>query len=111
HLTLAYVKPGTGQKYLGLSVPGYSVMVSTITFSTSDGYITKIPLGDFRQLKSHIKDNEARTDMAETLKYAFSKMRSKATPTCLEKLAKAVPKIITPLVGKADLPEEWQEEL
>jgi 2'-5' RNA ligase len=111
HLTLAYVKPGTGRKYLGLSVPHQSVMVSTITFSTSDGYITKIPLGDFRQWKAHVKTSDTHTRMADSLKSALGKVADKATPARLSKLARAVARVIMPLVGKAELPDEWQEQI
>ena len=111
HLTLAYVKPGTGQKYLGLSVPHQSVMVSTITFSTSDGYIVKIPLGNFQEWKAHVKDNEAYTQMADTIRGALGKVNSKATIARLTKLAKATVKIVAPLVGKAELPDDLDEQL
>lgn len=62
-------------------------------------------------LKAHTKDNEAHTGMAETLKGAFNKLNGKATPARLEKLAKAVAKIVQPLVGKAELPDKWDEAI
>jgi hypothetical protein len=73
-------------------------------------------LGDVKKekaliLQARVRDNEAHTDMSETLKYGFSKLNDKATPARLTKLAKAVAKIITPLVGKAELPDDWQEAL
>jgi hypothetical protein len=35
----------------------------------------------------------------------------KATPARLSKLARAVARVITPLIGKAELPNEWQEQI
>lgn len=67
--------------------------------------------GDVKKEKAHIKGSEAHTEMAETLKGAFNKLNSKATLTRLEKLAKAVAKVVQPLVGKAELPDKWDEAL
>lgn len=110
HLTLAYVKPGTGEKYLSLSAPHQSVMVSTISFSTSDGYITKIPLGAIQQFKAKVKSEYHNIKMADSLKSALDKVNGKATPARLGKLIKAVTHVIFPITQKAGA-DDWQEQL
>lgn len=47
HMTLAYVKPGEGDKYVGKSVPGLTgkeITFPTVTFSAKDRSKTHIPL-------------------------------------------------------------------
>jgi 2'-5' RNA ligase len=46
HITLGYVKPGLGGKYVDdNSLAGKTVTIGTLTFSSKDGTETKIPLG------------------------------------------------------------------
>jgi 2'-5' RNA ligase len=48
HVTLAYVKAGTGKKYAGRvlkGVSGETITVPSVTFSAKDGTKTEIPLG------------------------------------------------------------------
>lgn len=47
HVTLAYVKPGEGKKYVGQSVPGVTgetIPFDSVTFSSKNGTMTPMPL-------------------------------------------------------------------
>ncbi len=44
HLTIAYLKPGLGQKYVGLGLRGWRVLLNKLTFSDRDGRETIIDL-------------------------------------------------------------------
>jgi hypothetical protein len=61
--------------------------------------------------KAHVKTSDTHTKMADSLKSALGKVADKATPARLSKLARAVARVITPLIGKAELPNEWQEQI
>ncbi len=46
HLTLAYVKPGMGEKYAGRAdLEGQQVTIDSLAFSSKDGQVTMLPLG------------------------------------------------------------------
>jgi len=46
HVTLAYVKPGEGEKYAGdASLEGQTVSLNSVAFSGKDGSVVEIPLG------------------------------------------------------------------
>lgn len=96
HLTIAYVKPGAGQRYLGLSLPRQSVLVATISHSTSDGYISKIPLGDFRQMKA--ATTSAKQRLTAALKPALTNIADEATDGRLKKLVKETAEILEPVL-------------
>jgi 2'-5' RNA ligase len=44
HLTLAYVKKGTGKKYVGKGLTGVELEVKSFTFSTPEGKKIQIPI-------------------------------------------------------------------
>lgn len=98
HLTIAYVKPGLGVKYLELLLPRQSIMVSTISHSTSDGYISKIPLGDFRQMKANYKATSAKTKLTAALKPALTNIADEATDGRLKKLVRETAEILEPVL-------------
>jgi 2'-5' RNA ligase/predicted ABC-type ATPase/GNAT superfamily N-acetyltransferase len=47
HVTIAYLKPGMGDKYVGISPPfaGMRALIDTVQFSSKSGQTTDIPLG------------------------------------------------------------------
>ena len=110
HLTIACVKPGMGRKYLDLPVLPQSVLVSVISHSDSEGYITKIPLGNFREL-AQVTRADFRPQMAIPLTRALNAMAAKATPQRLKKLARAAAKLILSQVTKAESSDDWQAGL
>jgi len=93
HLTIAYIKPGMGRKYLSLPISPQSVLVSVISHSNSEGYITKIPLGNFREL-AHVTRADYRPQMTAPLTRALDAMAARATPPRLKKLARAAAKTV-----------------
>jgi 2'-5' RNA ligase len=56
HVTLAYVKPGEGEKYVGdETLVGTSITFDTIAFSDTDGNLTEVPLageGTFEEARA-----------------------------------------------------------
>lgn len=86
HVTLAYVKPGLGQKYVGLSdVDGMTVDLAAMKFSAPEGQVTEIdlikPWGDRLSLERlPVIDPEIRRKVREQAEREFPERLSVDAP-------------------------------
>ena len=80
HITIAYLKKGTGKKYFMKKNPleGYEAVVSELTFSHRDGKKTKLKLERKEMKKSELREM-IRECIKETLKESKTKKVTKKT--------------------------------
>lgn len=110
HITIGYLKSGTGKKYLDLTLPPKSILVDVITLRRMDYGLVKIPLGAIykAELGSEAitavpKDSDHYDQLATIFRQAFNGVTARMGDAQIMRLVKVATRSMFPDVTQAFL--------